>query len=108
MSTTPEEKVFQDVQLHVDFTQASTRSNISSYDPTAAEPENISTAFGKLSKWYEALVPTGGSSGQILGWNSSGTAKWINNTHSLSITAAASGDTSSISLSPNTKYKLAG
>lgn len=100
------EKIFEDVQLHVNFTQASSRANIVTYDPTDADPENISTAFGKLSKWYEALVPTGGSSGQILGWNSSGTAKWINNTHSLSITAAASGDTSSISLSPNTKYKL--
>lgn len=66
-------KEFNDVQLDVQFTQASARANITS-------EENISLSFGKLSKWYEALIPTGGSSGQILEWNSSGTAKWVNKT----------------------------
>lgn len=65
-------KEFNDVQLDVDFTQASLRTNLTN-------KENISLAFGKLSKWYEALVPTGGSSGQFLAWNSSGTAKWVSN-----------------------------
>jgi hypothetical protein len=63
---------FNDVQFDVEFTQASSRTNLTS-------KENISLAFGKLSKWYEALVPTGGSSGQFLGWNSDGTAKWVSN-----------------------------
>ena len=36
----------------------------------------------KLSKWYTSLVPTGGSSGQFLGWNSDGTAKWVSNPNS--------------------------
>lgn len=62
---------FDNVQIDVTFSQASGRSNI-------ASAENIALSFGKLSKWFEALVPEGGSSGQILGWNSSGTAKWIN------------------------------
>lgn len=63
---------FDDVQLDVEFTQADTRSNLTSN-------ENIAISFGKISKWYEALVPTGGSSGQFLAWNSSGTAKWVAN-----------------------------
>ena len=62
---------FDNVQIDVTFSQASGRSNI-------ASAENIALSFGKLSTWFEALVPEGGSSGQILGWNSSGTAKWIN------------------------------
>ena len=62
---------FDNVQIDVTFSQASGRDNI-------ASAENIALSFGKLSKWFEALVPEGGSSGQILGWNSSGTAKWIN------------------------------
>ena len=63
---------FDDVQLDVEFTQASSRSNLTSN-------ENIAISFGKIAKWYEALVPTGGSSGQFLGFNSSGTAKWVSN-----------------------------
>lgn len=63
---------FDDVQLDVEFTQAGTRSNLTSN-------ENIAISFGKIAKWYEALVPTGGSSGQFLGFNSSGTAKWVSN-----------------------------
>lgn len=63
---------FDDIQLDVEFTQAGTRSNLTS-------KENIAILFGKIAKWYEALVPTGGSSGQFLGFNSSGTAKWVSN-----------------------------
>ena len=63
---------FDDVQLDVEFTQADSRSNLTTN-------ENIAISFGKISKWYEALVPTGGSSGQFLAWNSSGTAKWVSN-----------------------------
>lgn len=65
-------KTFNKVQLDVKFTQASSRANLTS-------EENISISFGKLSKWYSSLVPTGGSSGQFLGWNSDGTAKWVSN-----------------------------
>ena len=63
-------KEVNDVQLDVEFTQASSRTNLTS-------KENISLAFGKLSKWYGSLVPTGGSSGQFLGWKSDGTANWV-------------------------------
>ena len=63
---------FDDIQLDVEFTQAGSRSNLTSN-------ENIAISFGKIAKWYEALVPTGGSSGQFLGFNSSGTAKWVSN-----------------------------
>lgn len=63
---------FDDIQLDVEFTAANSRANLVSQ-------ENIAISLGKLAKWYEALVPTGGSSGQILGWNSSGTAKWVSN-----------------------------
>lgn len=68
----PRLEEFDDVQLDVEFTQADSRSNLTTN-------ENIAISFGKISKWYEALVPTGGSSGQFLGWNSSGTAKWVAN-----------------------------
>ena len=68
-------KEYNDVQLDVKFTEASTRANLVS-------EENISVSFGKLAKWHEALVPSGGSSGQFLGWNSDGTAKWVSNPNS--------------------------
>lgn len=78
-------KEYNDIQLDVKFTQASSRANIVS-------EENISVSFGKLAKWYEALVPTGGSSGKILAWNSSGTAKWSDPLHP---TITKSADTTS-------------
>ena len=68
----PRLEEFDDVQLDVEFTQADSRSNLTSN-------ENIAISLGKISKWYEALVPTGGSSGQFLAWNTSGTAKWVAN-----------------------------
>jgi len=71
-------KTYNKVQLRVKFTQASDRANIGNSDTNG---ENIAVSFGKLSKWYEALVPTGGSSGKILAWNSSGTAKWSDPLH---------------------------
>lgn len=67
---------FDNVQLDVEFSQASERDNITSN-------ENIALSFGKLSTWFEALVPEGGSSGQILGWKSSGIAEWINSPASM-------------------------
>lgn len=67
---------FDNVQLDVEFSQASERDNITSR-------ENIALSFGKLSTWFEALVPEGGSSGQILGWKSSGKAEWINSPASM-------------------------
>ena len=76
---------FDDVQLDVEFTQAATRSNITS-------EENIAISFGKISKWYEALIPTGGSSGQFLAWNSSGTAKWVSNPNTNTTYTVSTGD----------------
>ena len=76
---------FDDIQLDVEFTQAATRSNITS-------EENIAISFGKISKWYEALIPTGGSSGQILAWNSSGTAKWVTNPNTNTTYTFETGD----------------
>ena len=76
------------VQLDVKFTEASSRANITS-------EENIAVSFGKLSKWYEALVPTGGSSGKILVWNSSGTAKWNDPLHPTIIKSADTTSTAS-------------
>lgn len=78
-------KTFNNVQLDVKFTQASSRANLTS-------EENISISFGKLSKWYESLVPTGGSSGQILGWNSDGTAKWVTNPNTNTTYTFETGD----------------
>jgi hypothetical protein len=48
--------------------------------------------LGKISKWYDSLVPTGGSSGKILVYNSSGTAKWNDPLHP---TITKSADTTS-------------
>ena len=104
-------KTFDNVKVKVAFTTATTRANI-------ITGENISTMFGKLSKWYTSFndvvwtgdadtvsgftvgtnvpadaeftdtvythpttagnkhIPSGGASGQILKWSSSGTAKW--------------------------------
>ncbi|MBR1988825.1 MAG: hypothetical protein IKA36_07305 [Clostridia bacterium] len=104
-------KTFDNVKVKVAFTAATTRANI-------ITGENISTMFGKLSKWYTSFndvvwtgdadtvsgftvganvpadakftdtvythpttagnkhIPSGGASGQILKWSSSGTAKW--------------------------------
>lgn len=78
-------KTYDKVQLRVKFTQASNRANIGNSDTNG---ENIAISFGKLSKWYEALVPTGGSSGKILAWNTAGTAKWSDPLHP-SITKSA-------------------
>jgi hypothetical protein len=78
-------KTYDKVQLRVKFTQASNRANIGNSDTNG---ENIAVSFGKLSKWYEALVPTGGSSGKILAWNTAGTAKWSDPLHP-SITKSA-------------------
>jgi hypothetical protein len=69
-------KTYNNVQANVTFSKASSRVPI---NPTAEEAatENIALTLGKISKWYDSLVPTGGSSGKFLGWNSSGTAKWV-------------------------------
>lgn len=78
-------RTFNKVQLDVKFTQAASRANLTS-------EENISISFGKLSKWYEGLIPTGGSSGQILGWNSDGTAKWVTNPNTNTTYTFETGD----------------
>jgi hypothetical protein len=81
-------KTYNKVQLDVKFTQAASRANLTS-------EENISISFGKLSKWYASLVPTGGSSGQFLGWNSDGTAKWVSNPNvDTKVTQSSSSTTS--------------
>ena len=86
---------YDNVQLNVKFTKSGTRSDlnvITDKNPTGVTNENISLTLGKISKWYEALVPTGGSSGKILAWNSAGTAKWSDPLHP---TITKSADTTS-------------
>lgn len=88
-------KTYNNVQANVKFTKASTRTDINivtEQNPTGETNENIVLTLGKISKWYEALVPTGGSSGKILVWNSSGTAKWNDPLHP---TITKSADTTS-------------
>lgn len=73
-------KTYNNVQANVTFSKASSRVEINPIDGEAAT-ENIALTLGKISKWYEALVPTGGSSGKILAWNTAGTAKWSDPLH---------------------------
>ena len=67
-------KTYNDVQINVKFTKATDRAEL---DPSATNGEHLAISLGKIAKWYDSLVPTGGSSGKFLGWNSSGTAKWV-------------------------------
>ena len=67
-------KTYNDVQINVKFTKATDRAEL---DPSATHGEHLAISLGKIAKWYDSLVPTGGSSGKFLGWNSSGTAKWV-------------------------------
>ena len=39
--------------------------------------EDLAVQMGKINKWYDSLVPTGGASGNILEWDSDGVAKWV-------------------------------
>lgn len=67
------DKEFNNVQLFVEYD-----SSVTTRQELATTKENVAYALSKVKKWYPSLVPTGGSSGQILEWNSSGTAKWVN------------------------------
>lgn len=58
--------------------------------------EDLAVQMGKINKWYDSLVPTGGASGNILGWNSDGTAKWVTvapSANKLNISSAVGGTT---------------
>lgn len=56
--------------------------------------EDLAVQLGKINKWYDSLVPTGGASGNILGWNSDGTAKWVTvapSANKLNVSSAVGG-----------------
>ena len=58
--------------------------------------EDLAVQLGKINKWYDSLVPTGGASGNILGWNSDGTAKWVTvapSANKLNVSSAVGGTT---------------
>lgn len=58
--------------------------------------EDLAVQMGKINKWYESLVPTGGETGNILGWNSDGTAKWVTvapSANKLNVASAVGGTT---------------
>lgn len=58
--------------------------------------EDLAVQMGKINKWYDSLVPTGGETGNILGWNSDGTAKWVTvapSANKLNISSAVGGTT---------------
>lgn len=58
--------------------------------------EDLAVQLGKINKWYDSLVPTGGESGNILGWNSDGTAKWVTvapSANKLNVSSAVGGTT---------------
>lgn len=82
-------KTYNDVQINVKFTKATDRAEL---DPSATNGEHLAISLGKIAKWYDSLIPTGGSSGKILVYNSSGTAKWNDPLHP---TITKSADTTS-------------
>ena len=58
--------------------------------------EDLAVQMGKINKWYDSLVPTGGATGNILGWNSDGTAKWVTvapSADKLNVASAVGGTT---------------
>jgi hypothetical protein len=58
--------------------------------------EDLAVQLGKINKWYDSFVPTGGESGNILGWNSDGTAKWVTvapSANKLNVSSAVGGTT---------------
>lgn len=63
-------KTLNDVNVNITLKPQTTRANLLS------TKEDLAVQMGKLQKWYESLVPTGGETKQILAWNSDGTAKW--------------------------------
>lgn len=64
-------KTLNNVKINVTLKSTTTRAKLST------SSEDLAVQLGKINKWYDSLVPTGGESGNILGWNSDGTAKWV-------------------------------
>ena len=83
-------KTLNNVKINMTLKSTTTRAKLST------SSEDLAVQLGKINKWYDSLVPTGGASGNILGWNSDGTAKWVTvapSANKLNISSAVGGTT---------------
>lgn len=83
-------KTLNNVKINMTLKSTTTRAKLST------SSEDLAVQMGKINKWYDSLVPTGGESGNILGWNSDGTAKWVTvapSADKLNISSAVGGTT---------------
>ena len=83
-------KTLNNVKINMTLKSTTTRAKLST------SSEDLAVQLGKINKWYDSLVPTGGESGNILGWNSDGTAKWVTvapSANKLNISSAVGGTT---------------
>ena len=64
-------KTLNNVVINMTLKPAQTRAKLST------SSEDLAVQMGKINKWYDSLVPTGGASGNILEWDSDGVAKWV-------------------------------
>lgn len=83
-------KTLNNVKINVTLKSTTTRAKLST------SSEDLAVQLGKINKWYDSLVPTGGASGNILGWNSDGTAKWVTvapSANKLNVSSAVGGTT---------------
>lgn len=83
-------KTLNNVKINMTLKSTNTRAQLST------SSEDLAVQMGKINKWYESLVPTGGETGNILGWNSDGTAKWVTvapSADKLNVSGAVGGTT---------------
>lgn len=81
-------KTLNNVKINMTLKSTTTRAKLST------SSEDLAVQLGKINKWYDSLVPTGGASGNILGWNSDGTAKWVTvapSANKLNVSSAVGG-----------------
>ena len=81
-------KTLNNVKINMTLKSTTTRAKLST------SSEDLAVQMGKINKWYDSLVPTGGASGNILGWNSDGTAKWVTvapSANKLNVSSAVGG-----------------
>lgn len=64
-------KTLNNVVINMTLKPTQTRAKLST------SSEDLAVQMGKINKWYDSLVPTGGASGNILEWDSDGVAKWV-------------------------------
>lgn len=83
-------KTLNNVKINMTLKSTETRARLST------SSEDLAVQMGKINKWYDSLVPTGGETGNILGWNSDGTAKWVTvapSANKLNVASAVGGTT---------------